>query len=257
MMFQPTGKENNALARLTRRELKEDRLRTAFEDYEAFAKEHYREIIAGVVLAAAVAGAVIGLRVYTRRIEAAANTKLAAALDTYNAYVGTAAPGVLPPGTESYPTAQAKYKKALGEFEAVTQVTGIQKFFPQLKPVRIARYHIGLCQAQLGDDAAAVKTLQSVENDSDASIASLAQFALAGEYLKTGKQQEAVKAYRNLSEHPTSTVPRSTALLALADAYRASQPAQARQIYERLEKEYASDASLAQVLKQQISSLPQ
>jgi Tetratricopeptide repeat len=245
------------LAHLSRRELKEDRLRTAFEDYEAFAKEHYREIVATVLIAAAVAGAAIGLKVSIGRIEATANAKLGAALDTYNAYVGTPAPGMLPAGTESYPTAQEKYQKALAEFQAVTEVSGIEKLLPQLNAVRIARYHIGLCQAHLGEDAQAIQTFQRVEHDSDSSVASLAQLALAGEYAKTGKLQEAVKTYQNLADHSTATVPRSTALLALADAYRATQPAQARQIYEKLAKEYGSDPTLAEVLKQQISSLPE
>ena len=245
------------MARLTRRELKEDRLQTAFEGYEAFAKEHYKEILTVVGIGLVLVGAVAGLKVYTGQIESAANAKLGAALDSYNAYVGTPAPGLLGPGTQSFPTAEEKYKKALDQFQAVTQVSGFEKLLPELKAVRIARYHTGLCQAQLGDDAAAAKTLQEVAKDKDSAIASLARFALAEEYVKTGKLSDAIKLYQDLADHPSSTVPRSTALLALADAYRTSQPAQARLIYERLEKEYSSDTALAEALKQQISSLPQ
>jgi hypothetical protein len=43
--------------------------------------------------------------------------------------------------------------------------------------------------------------------------------------------------------------------LAQADAYRESQPAQARRIYEQVEKEFASNAVVMQAVKQQISSL--
>lgn len=245
------------MARLSRRELKEDRLQSAFEDYEAFVKEHYKEILTVVGIGLVLVGAVAGLKVYTGRIEGAANAKLGAALDTYNAYVGTPAPGLLGPGTQSFPTAEAKYQKALDQFQAVTQVAGFEKLLPELKAVRIARYHAGLCQAQLGDDTSATKTLQEAAKDKDSAIASLARFALAEEYVKTSKLPEAIKVYQDLADHPSSTVPRSTALLALADAVRSSQPAQARQIYERLEKEYSTDTTLAEVLKQQISSLPQ
>ena len=237
--------------------MKEDRLRTAFEDYEAFAIEHYKEILTLVGIGLALIGVVIGLRIYVGRIDASTNAKLGAALTTFNAYVGVATPGVLGPWMQSFPTAEEKYKKALSEFEAVTQESGIEKLLPEVKAVRIARYHIGLCQAQLGDDAAAVKTLDEVSHDRDADIASLARFSLAGEYLKTGKSQEAIKIYQDIADHPTATVPRSTALLALADAYRATQPAQARAIFERLETEFGSDPSLAEVLKQEIASLPQ
>lgn len=91
---------------------------------------------------------------------------------------------------------------------------------------------------------------------SDQEIASLARLALAGELAGSGKLREAVKIYQNLADRPTLAVPRTTALLEMADAYRASQPAQARQIYERLQKEAGPDPILAQAINQQIESLP-
>jgi hypothetical protein len=245
------------LAKLSRRELKEDRLRSAFEDYEAFAKEHAREIVASVVIFLAVIGAVFGVRMLAHNMQASANTKLGAALDTYHAYVGTVSSEMAVPGTQTFATDLEKYKKALAEFQAVADVTGIEKLLPKVKAVRIARCYEGMCQAHLGQNAAAVQTLQESARDSDPDIASLAQMALAGEDVKTGKVADAIKIYQELSDHPTSTVPRSTALLALAGVYRASQPAQARQIYERLAKEYGTDPSLAAELNQQISSLSQ
>ncbi len=242
---------------LSRRELKEDRVRTAFEDYEAFAMEHYKEIIAYVVIALAAAGVVFGGKYYLGKAEADASTKLAAALDTFHAYVGPTSPDPASSGMPSFPTDQEKFKKALGQFRDVSDVTGFQKVLPRLKAMRLAQYYAALCTAELGDDAAAIKSLEDSSHDRDSNISSLAKFALAGEYLKTGKVQDATKIYLDLSEHPTATVPSSTALLALAGVYRGTQPAQARQIYERLEKEYSSDASLAAELKQQASSLPQ
>jgi hypothetical protein len=78
---------------------------------------------------------------------------------------------------------------------------------------------------------------------------------LAGELAKSGKTPEAAKLYQELADHPTMTVPEASALLALADVYRESQPAQARKIYERVEKEFASNATVAQAVKQDIASL--
>jgi tetratricopeptide (TPR) repeat protein len=245
------------VSRLTRRELKEDALRTAFEDYEAFAKDNAREIILAVCILAVAVGGFFGVRTYLEGAEAKANAQLGVALDTYLAYVGTPAPGVLGPGQQSFPTAEAKYAKALQEFQAVAQAKGLEKFLPELKVVRVARYHVGLCQAALGKDPAAIATFEKLTHDRDAEIASLGRMALAGEYAKTGKTAEAVKIYQDLADHPTSAVPKSTALLALASLKRATEPAQARQIYEQLAKQYADNPSLSEVLKQQISSLPQ
>jgi tetratricopeptide (TPR) repeat protein len=245
------------LSKLTRRELKEDRLRTAFEDYEAFAKEHAREIVTSVVLLVVLIGAVFGVKSLTNRMQATANSKLAEALDTYHAYVGSQAQALASQGEQTFATDQEKYKKALAEFQAVSQVTGVEKLLPRIRAMRIAECYAGMCQAHLGDDAAAVKSLQESSKDSDPAIASLAKLALAGEYAKSGKTSDAIKIYQELSDHPSTTVPRSTSLLALAGLYRGSQPAEAKQIYQRLEQEYGTDPTLAAELKQQISSLGQ
>lgn len=236
--------------RLTRHELKQDQFRTTFEHYEHYIKEHYKEILGVTGITVVVVGLVVGLRFYSDRREAEANAQLGTALKTFRAYVGMPAPGTFDPGSEMFPVATEKYKKALAEFSEVIQR------YPRSKAAEIARYHVGICQSQLGNRAEAIKTLQEAGNASDKEIAALAQYSLAGEMANTGKLQEAAKMYQYLADHPTSTVPQTTALMALADAYRTTQPAQARQIYERLQKDLGGNANLAQALKQQIDSLP-
>jgi tetratricopeptide (TPR) repeat protein len=244
------------LARLTRHELKEDRINTAFEQYQQFGKEHYREIALFLAVGLVVVGLVFGLKLLIDRQEQLANAQLGAALESFRAYVGTPASGTLAPQTQTFPTAREKYNKALSQFSVITNVTGYPRLLPQQKAVRIARYHVGLCQAELGEDAGAIKTLTAVKDDRDPEIASLARFALAEELVKTGKNADAVKLFQQLIDHPTSTVPKATAELALANAYRDTQPAQARQIYQRMQIEFASDNLLADAVKQQIASLP-
>jgi len=243
------------LARLTRHELKEDRIKTTFEHYQDFAKEHYREIILVVVMSLVVVGMVVGLRMLIDRQEAQANAQLGEALDTFHAYVGTAAPGTLGADAQSFPTAREKYNKALSQFSVMVDVKGYLRLFPEQKAVRIARYHVGLCQAELGDEAGAIKTLTQVTGDRDPDIASLARYSLAEQLAKTGKLADAIKLYEDLVDHPTLTVPKATAELALADALRTSQPAQARQRYQQMQKEYAADPVVAQAVKQQMDSL--
>jgi tetratricopeptide (TPR) repeat protein len=241
------------VAHISRHQLKQDQLRTTYEEFEDFFKRKYREIVTVVGIVVVVGGLAGGLRIYQERQEAAANLQLGVALRTFRAYVGPADQANMVPGMQFFPTAQAKYKKALEQFQEI-----VQKYsrFPQPKAVEIARYHVGLCQAQLGNRDAAIKTLQEAGRSSDRELAALAQYALAGELVKTGKTGEAAKIYGELSSHPTSTVPEATALLALADTYRATQPARAREIYRQLEKKLGSDAEIAQVLKEQIASLP-
>lgn len=240
------------MAHLTRHELKQDELRSSVERLDEFVKRHGREIaaVAGIVIV--VVGLTLGLRIYAERREAAASADLGEALRTFNAYVGPAS-GALLPGMETFETQEEKFKKAREKFSAV-----IEKYSrtPEPKAVAIARYQLGICQAELGEHDAAVKTLEEAARASDRNIASLAQFALAGELEKAGKRDEALKIYEQLAANPSTTVPEAMAKLALADLYRASDPGRARALYEDLEKKFGSDVTLAQALKEQIESLP-
>jgi len=219
------------LDRLTRRELKQDQLRTTFEAFEQFAKTHYREIVTVMSALIVILGLAAGLKLYNDRQDASANADLGAALKTFRAYVGSASPEMLGADSPTFPTAPAKYKKALEQFSEVA------RRFPHQK-------------------AAAIKTLEEASRSSDQNIAALAKFALAGEYASGVKLADAEKLYQDLANHPTLTVPKAAALLALADADRAAKPAQSRKIYQDLEKEFGSDAALVADIKEQMSGLP-
>ena len=238
--------------RLTRHQLKQDEFRDTLEQIEAYIKQHYQEILNYTIIVVAVVGLTGGLKYYTNRQEAQANADLGVALDTFRAYVGQASPGADAAGTPSFTSAQDKYKKALEQFQVILDK---YKMPPRPKAVEIARYQAGVCQALLENHAAAIQTLQEASQDRDRELASLAKFALAGEFAKAGKTQNAVNLYRDLADHPTLSVPRASALLALANMYRSSQPAQARQIYEQLGKEFASNATISQSIKQQMAGL--
>jgi TolA-binding protein len=243
---------------MSRHELKEDEFASTVEAAEEFFRQNAREIIIGVLAALVVIGAVIGWRTYSAKQSAAANVALAAALKTYQAQVNPAGStnlfgpgGSAPTSPEGqFTSAQAKYKAAL------TQFTDVVAKFPHQRAADFARYHIGLCQAALGNDSGAISTLTSASRSSDKEAAALAGMALAGELAKQGKADEAASEYRNLADHPTTTVPRAMALLALADVYRTTNPAQARTIYEQVQKEFSTDSYLVATVKQQLDSLP-
>jgi hypothetical protein len=52
-------------------------------------------------------------------------------------------------------------------------------------------------------------------------------------------------------------VPKASALFGLADALKDSQPGQARQLYEQIQREFGSNASVADAMRQQMAGLPQ
>jgi tetratricopeptide (TPR) repeat protein len=240
--------------RLTRHELKQDEFKESLDQLEQYVAAHLKEIVTVAILAIVVVGSAVGMKYYLSQQETNANLDLASALKTFQAYVGTFAPGSMPAGTESYPTAADRYKAALQKFNAIV---GKYRLFPRPTAVGIALYHAGLCESLLGNSAAAINILQEASRDRDREIASLAQLALAEEFLKTGKTQEADRIYQNLADHPTLTVPRASALLALADSFKNSQPARARQLYEQIQKEFGSEPSVAQILREEMAEPPQ
>jgi len=240
--------------RMTRHELKQDEFKESLDQLEQYVAAHLKEIVTVAILAVVVVGSAVGIRYYLGEQETNANLDLASALKTFQAYVGTFAPGSVPPGTESYPTAADRYRAALQKFNVIVAK---YRVFPRPKAVAIALYHAGLCESLLGNSAAAVHTLEEASRDGDREMASLAQLALAEEYLKTGKTQEADKIYQNLADHPTLTVPRATALLALADSMKKTQPARAQQLYDQIRKEFGSEPTVAQILKEEMAETPQ
>lgn len=243
------------MARLSRHDLKEDEFVSTIESFQSFAKENSRQILSGIAAAVVVIAAVVGWRTYNERQETAANAALATALKTFKAPI-SAAPvnlfnGAQPQQTEGqFSSDQDKYKAALAQFNQVVAS------YPRQKAADFARYHLGLCQEALGQDGNAQKTLEAASRSSDKETAALAGMALAGELAKEGKTADAVKVYQNLADHPASTVPRGTALLAEADLLRSSQPAQARALYEKVEKDFGGDPYLSSTLKQQMAGLP-
>lgn len=240
--------------RLTRHQLKQDEFREGLDQVEQYLKDHLKDIIIAVALAIVLAGGTMGVKYYLDRQEANANIELAAALRTFQSYVGPSAPGMMSADSETFLTAEEKYKKALDQFNAIVLK---YRIFPRPKAAEIALYHAGVCESLLGNSQAAMATLEEAGGSRDRDIAALARFALASEFLKAGKTQEATKIYQDLADHPSLTIPRATALLALADANRDSNPARARQLYDQVQREFGSIPSVAETLKQRMAGIPQ
>ncbi|MGH9449041.1 MAG: tetratricopeptide repeat protein [Terriglobia bacterium] len=238
------------MARITRKELKKDPfLSVYYDDFVEFAERHYPKIIVVVVIIAAAIIAGLSWKRIQQRREVSANAALGEALGTFHSYVGQAGQGALAPGAQTFPDDATKFQAALKQFNAVYAK------YPSQKAGQIALYHAGLCQAQLGQQAVAIKTLRQAARTSDAEVASLARFALADEMAKAGQLPEAQKVFRDLAEHPTDAVPAATSWLALAGLERESQPADARQIYDRLMKQYGDDAYLVDTVKQHLAAM--
>ena len=90
---------------------------------------------------------------------------------------------------------------------------------------------------EAGDKTAAEQELKTASNFSDKDVAALARMALASIYRGTNRASDAIAIYKDISEHPTVTVPKSQAQLELAEMYESTDPQQATLIYQQLQKD--------------------
>jgi predicted negative regulator of RcsB-dependent stress response len=231
----------------TRHQLKEDQFRTGAKETYSWAVEHRSKLVYGVVAVAAVAAILLGGWVYLQQQDESAGVALGHALQVYRAPVTSAAEPAAPE-TTSFASAQERAKAARAEFAQVAQK------YPHTRSAEMARYFMGLADEEAGNPAAAEKELQEVARSGAADLQALARFALAALYRNQGKDAQAVPLYKELIDHPTYTVAKSQAQLALASVYEAKQPQDARNLYQQVQKENP-DSAAAQIASTRLSDL--
>jgi len=230
----------------TRHQLKQDRFsKVTFEaagNAAHWSVEHQSKLIAAV-LAVIVLGAIaFGGWYYVNTQDEKASAEFSTAVRTWETPVRPA--GVPPqPGSDSFASAQERATAARKQFQVIVDK------YPRTHTADMARYFVGLASAQLGDNAAAERSLQEAAHSSNADLAALGKFALASVYRAENKDAQAIDLYKQLMDKPTLVVSKATAQLELASFYESRQkPDEAKKIYEQVQKENPATeaASLAQ-----------
>ena len=230
----------------TRHQLKQDRFsKVTFEaagNAAHWSVEHQSKLIAAVIAVIVIGAIAFGGWYYVNSQDEKASAELSTAVRTWETPVRPA--GVPPqPGSESFASAQERATAARKQFQAIVDK------YPRTHTADMARYFVGLASAQLGDNAAAERSLQEAARSSNADLAALGKFALASVYRAENKDAQAIDLYKQLMDKPTLVVSKATAQLELASFYESRQkPDEAKKIYEQVQKENpATDAaSLAQ-----------
>jgi predicted negative regulator of RcsB-dependent stress response len=230
------------LARLTRQELKKDE----FGDQLAAVQEWFlqnQKSVAKIATVVVVAVAVLaGGYWLTRNRQNHAAAAFIGALETFHAPVSDTPP---PQGFTGphFKTDAEKFQEALKQFSDVASR------YSWMAQGKFARYYMGLCDRELGKTQDAERELKDVASSGDKELASLAKMALAGMYEQSGHNDDAEKLYRELAASPTSTVPKPTAELALADLLHRTKPDQAKQLYQQIQKDYAGQIAADEASK--------
>ena len=220
----------------TRRQLKHDRFAEGAQGAVHWATENRSALIwtVGAVLVAAII--VTGLLTWNSRQTERGNIELSKALHTLNAPLRPAgSPADL--ASKNFTSTVERGKEAEKELKAVADQ------FPHTKPGKVAAYLAGTAAVDAGDNSAAEQQLKSVADSSDKNIAALAKLALANLYRSTNRAADAARIYKDLTDHPTDTVPKGEAQLQLAEMYEATDPKEAATLYQQIQKE--SPASMA------------
>ena len=210
----------------TRHALKQDKFVRATQSSAGWVGEHRSSVIRfSVAVVVVLALAIAGLVYYNQRSEAA-ETALGSALDAYSSQL--AQPGA-PAQKGVYTTAADRSKAANQQFVQVAKQYG---WLPEGGK---AHYFAGLTYEDLGQTASAETELKTAAGSWNGSLSSLAKFALAGFYHRSGRDAQAIDLYNALIAKPNDAVPVYTAQLALADLYSASgKTEQAKQIWAKV-----------------------
>ncbi len=230
----------------TRHQLKQDRFsKVTFEaagNAAHWSVEHQSKLIAAVIAVIVLGAIAFGGWYYVNTQDEKASAEFSTAVRTWETPVRPA--GVpAQPGTDSFASAQERATSARKQFQAIVDK------YPRTHTADMARYFVGLASAQLGDNAAAERSLQEAARSSNSDLAALGKFALASVYRAENKDAQAIDLYKQLMDKPTLVVSKATAQLELASFYESRQkPDEAKKIYEQVQKENPATeaASLAQ-----------
>lgn len=218
------------MARYTRHQLKEDRFATAVQEQVSWAVEHRNKlIIAGIVVGVLVLAALVGF-FYNQSRNDQASVALSSALRIYDAPLRPANAPVQP-GFLTFTSAAERAQAAEKEFRKVVQD------YPYTRSADFARYWVGVCAMDTGDYKTAEGELKQLTGSHRDDLAALAKLALASVYRSAGQDAQAISTYKDLIDHPSNSVPKSTAELELAAMYEKSQPAEATKLYEQIRKD--------------------
>ena len=226
----------------TRRSLKEDRFRGATievaEKTAHWTVEHKSKLIVAGIVVVVLLVAGFGSWSYVSHQDEQASVELGQAVRTMETQLRPA--GVpAQPGFPSFGSAQERATEAKKQLQAIVDK------YPHTHTADVARYFLGVTSAQLGDNAAAERSLNEVASSHSKDLSALAKFALASVYRQENKDAQAIDLYKQLVDKPTQSVAKVTAQIELASLYQAKQQtAEAKRIYEQIQKENpASEAA--------------
>ncbi len=228
---------------ILRKDLKRDEIQETLRD-TAFAIFTHEQAIAWIVgIVAVVALAIFGWQTYSERQNVKASAVFNDAMKVYNARIRTAAEPA-DPNEISYTADQYKYMDAAQKFGQVALA------YPHTRPGQLAHYYAALSAEKVGRDDIARQWLDGMAQTHDSEFAALANFELAQLDERAGQSDQAVRLYQGLIDRPAILVPKPVAMMALADYYSKTKPAEATRLYNLVKTQYPNTPAAQQATDQ-------
>src|SRR5689334_724300 len=172
----------------------------------SWAVEHRKTLTLVGGIAAAIALIVIGTWYYFDQQDQKASMEMSHALRTYNAQIVPAGT----PAQQGVITCTAPGDRARA---AQKEFREIASKYSHTRSGEIARYFAAATDMDLGNTSAAMQELKEIASTRNSDLAALAKLALASGYRSTGQDSEAIATYKDLINHPTQSVSKTTAQL--------------------------------------------
>jgi predicted negative regulator of RcsB-dependent stress response len=234
--------------RLTRKELKTDEVRDTLAHGADFVFGHQAITFLIVIIGVVIALGIFGWKTYAERQTVKAAAAYDDAMKVFDARIRSPLEPQQP-GELTYTDDKNKYTESVRKFEDVA------KKYSRTRPGQLAGYYEAISQERLGNNDAAKKLLQNLADSGDEDFAAMARFELAQLDDRLGQGDEAVNLYKKLIAKPAVLVPKPVVMLALAQHYTASNPAEASKLYAQIKSEYP-DTPMAEQADQELSLLP-
>jgi predicted negative regulator of RcsB-dependent stress response len=216
---------------ISRKELKQDKVRETFEHGAEAVLSHTRLAFIAVLAIIVTASGYLGWSFHHDRQTGQAQVALDEAMKIFNAVIPVPGQPTLP-GELTYSDTTKRAQDAQIKFAAVAAQ------YPRTNPGKLARYYSALCLMDLDRLNQASEELKKLDAGSDKELAALAKYQTALIAERSGKKEEAIKTLRELSNADSILVPKPLVIIELAGILGQSDPKQAAALYEQLKKDY-------------------
>jgi len=219
---------------ITRKELKQDKIKETFEHGAEAVFSHRTLTLIVLLVILAVVGTWSVRRIYIDRQTVHASAAFNEAMKVYAARIGPADPAQ--PGEPAFADEASRSTAAQQKFAQVADK------YPHNYYGRLSRYYSALCLEDGERLNQALEELKKIGDTGDPEITAISRYQTAVIYARTGKTNEAVKLYRTLAEQRSVLVPRPMVLLELANTLRTSNADEAVKVYEQVKTEFPNSA---------------